>query len=190
MLSDLWNAPFWNQIPDKPSSFTPSAHASSHASGGADAITSPLSPSAMPSSVLVDYGLAYGVTIPSADTQPIDADMSNSRSYYIPGGTTTYTENWRVDLGAVRNLVFLKLKAFAHCPTSGYTVGVKVQTSTDGSTWTDQATAEGSSGGSGYWIDTVLWALQARYIRVLGRWDYTVNTALSVIYNIQAVGRG
>jgi len=37
-ITDFFDSPFWNNIPDKPSSFTPSAHASSHESGGSDAI--------------------------------------------------------------------------------------------------------------------------------------------------------
>jgi hypothetical protein len=38
-ITDFFNSPFWNNIPDKPSSFTPSAHASSHAPGGSDDIS-------------------------------------------------------------------------------------------------------------------------------------------------------
>jgi len=37
-ISDLWSSPFWNNIPDKPSTFPPSAHASSHEYGGADLV--------------------------------------------------------------------------------------------------------------------------------------------------------
>jgi hypothetical protein len=39
MVSDLFAAPFWNNIPDKPSTFPPSPHASTHTSNGSDAIT-------------------------------------------------------------------------------------------------------------------------------------------------------
>jgi hypothetical protein len=38
-ISDLFNSPFWNNIPDKPASYPPSAHASTHAAEGADAVT-------------------------------------------------------------------------------------------------------------------------------------------------------
>jgi hypothetical protein len=37
-ITDLFSSPFWNNIPDKPSAFTPSAHASSHLKGGADEV--------------------------------------------------------------------------------------------------------------------------------------------------------
>jgi len=37
-ITDFFNSPFWNNIPDKPSSFTPSAHQSTHRSGGSDAL--------------------------------------------------------------------------------------------------------------------------------------------------------
>jgi hypothetical protein len=38
-ISDLFNSPFWNNIPDKPASYPPSAHASTHQAGGTDVIT-------------------------------------------------------------------------------------------------------------------------------------------------------
>ncbi|MEM3391879.1 MAG: hypothetical protein QW487_00025 [Candidatus Bathyarchaeia archaeon] len=37
-ITDFFYSPFWANIPDKPSSFTPSAHQSSHRSGGSDAL--------------------------------------------------------------------------------------------------------------------------------------------------------
>lgn len=37
-ISNFWSAPFWGSIPDKPSTFTPSAHASIHHSGGSDQV--------------------------------------------------------------------------------------------------------------------------------------------------------
>jgi hypothetical protein len=37
-VSDFWAAPFWNSIPDKPSSFPVGSHASSHLAGGSDPI--------------------------------------------------------------------------------------------------------------------------------------------------------
>ena len=37
-ITDFFDSPFWDNIPDKPSSYPPSAHASSHASGGSDPI--------------------------------------------------------------------------------------------------------------------------------------------------------
>jgi hypothetical protein len=39
-VSDFFSSPFWDQIPDKPSSYPPSAHASTHQTGGSDPITS------------------------------------------------------------------------------------------------------------------------------------------------------
>jgi hypothetical protein len=38
LVSDFWSSPFWSNIPDKPSSFPPSAHASSHEYGGSDLV--------------------------------------------------------------------------------------------------------------------------------------------------------
>lgn len=38
-ITDFWNSPFWANIPDKPSTFPPSVHASSHHSGGSDALS-------------------------------------------------------------------------------------------------------------------------------------------------------
>lgn len=35
-ITDFWDSPFWNNIPDKPSAYPPEAHASSHAKGGSD----------------------------------------------------------------------------------------------------------------------------------------------------------
>jgi hypothetical protein len=163
-------------------------HASRHASGGADAITSPLNIAAVPSPVLVDYGMVYGVTTPSAHTQPIDADMTNYVSYTVPANTTTYTEFWRVDLGAFRYLAFLRLHARVY--SWGYTTGVKVQTSTDGSTWGDLAIAEGAPLGADIWMDTVIWNKQGRYIRVLFCNGHPNASTSASIYNIQAIGRG
>jgi hypothetical protein len=37
-ISDFWGTPFWANIPDKPSTFPPSAHASSHEYGGSDPV--------------------------------------------------------------------------------------------------------------------------------------------------------
>jgi len=37
-ITDFFSSPFWSNIPDKPSSFTPSTHASTHESGGSDTI--------------------------------------------------------------------------------------------------------------------------------------------------------
>jgi hypothetical protein len=39
-ISDFFTSPFWDQIPDKPSTFPPSAHASTHQTGGGDPLTS------------------------------------------------------------------------------------------------------------------------------------------------------
>ena len=39
-ITDFWSTPFWSSIPDKPSVFPPSNHASQHGSGGGDPITS------------------------------------------------------------------------------------------------------------------------------------------------------
>jgi hypothetical protein len=38
-ITDFWSTPFWNNIPDKPSTFTPSAHAYTHIAGGSDEIS-------------------------------------------------------------------------------------------------------------------------------------------------------
>jgi len=38
-ISDFWDTPFWGNIPDKPSTFPPSTHASTHASGGSDPVS-------------------------------------------------------------------------------------------------------------------------------------------------------
>jgi len=38
-ITDFFNSPFWANIPDKPSSFPPSTHASTHAAGGSDAVS-------------------------------------------------------------------------------------------------------------------------------------------------------
>jgi hypothetical protein len=38
-ITDFFNTPFWNNIPDKPSTFPPSLHASDHSSTGSDPIT-------------------------------------------------------------------------------------------------------------------------------------------------------
>ena len=37
-ITDFWNTPFWANIPDKPSTFPPEAHASSHKPEGSDSI--------------------------------------------------------------------------------------------------------------------------------------------------------
>lgn len=37
-ITDFWNEAFWASIPDKPSTFTPSVHASSHHVGGGDLV--------------------------------------------------------------------------------------------------------------------------------------------------------
>jgi len=39
IITDFFSSPFWDNIPDKPSAFPPSAHASSHASGGSDPVS-------------------------------------------------------------------------------------------------------------------------------------------------------
>jgi hypothetical protein len=39
-VSDFFSSPFWDNIPDKPSAFPPSAHAPTHQTGGDDPITS------------------------------------------------------------------------------------------------------------------------------------------------------
>jgi len=36
IISDFWNSPFWDNIPDKPSAFPPESHASSHLPNGSD----------------------------------------------------------------------------------------------------------------------------------------------------------
>jgi hypothetical protein len=41
-ILDFFSTPFWNNIPDKPSTFPPSAHANTHQSGGSDALTGDL----------------------------------------------------------------------------------------------------------------------------------------------------
>jgi len=41
-VPDFWDAPFWDNIPDKPSTFPPSAHASTHLAGGSDDLESHL----------------------------------------------------------------------------------------------------------------------------------------------------
>jgi len=38
-ITDFWNTPFWDNIPDKPSTFPPEAHASSHGKGGSDEVS-------------------------------------------------------------------------------------------------------------------------------------------------------
>jgi len=38
-ILDLFSTPFWSNIPDRPSTFPPSAHANTHQSGGSDALT-------------------------------------------------------------------------------------------------------------------------------------------------------
>jgi len=38
-ILDFFSTPFWGNIPDKPSTFPPSAHANTHQSGGSDALT-------------------------------------------------------------------------------------------------------------------------------------------------------
>lgn len=37
-IPDLFNPPFWSEIPDKPSSFMPSVHGETHRKGGADEV--------------------------------------------------------------------------------------------------------------------------------------------------------
>ena len=37
-ISDLFDTPFWDRIPDKPSKYSPSSHASTHLSTGNDEI--------------------------------------------------------------------------------------------------------------------------------------------------------
>jgi parallel beta-helix repeat protein len=39
-VSDFFSSPFWNNIPDRPSTYPPSSHASAHDRGGADPLTS------------------------------------------------------------------------------------------------------------------------------------------------------
>jgi hypothetical protein len=39
IIADFFGAPFWASIPDKPSTFTPAAHDTSHENGGADEIS-------------------------------------------------------------------------------------------------------------------------------------------------------
>lgn len=41
-VPDFWDVPFWDNIPDKPSTFPPSAHASTHLAGGSDDLESHL----------------------------------------------------------------------------------------------------------------------------------------------------
>jgi hypothetical protein len=38
-ISDFFSSPFWGNIPDKPSAFTPTAHANTHADGGSDELS-------------------------------------------------------------------------------------------------------------------------------------------------------
>ena len=38
-ITDFWDTPFWDNIPDKPSAFPPEAHASTHALGGSDELS-------------------------------------------------------------------------------------------------------------------------------------------------------
>jgi len=37
-IPDLFSSPFWSEIPDKPSSFTPSPHSETHRKGGSDEV--------------------------------------------------------------------------------------------------------------------------------------------------------
>jgi hypothetical protein len=97
--------PDWTNVKSKPTSFTPSAHKSTHASGGSDAIT-PADIKAAPSSHVGSGGSAHSLVTTSVHGFMSSSDKSKlnslssvsesaSGSYTIPSGTslTKNTEN-------------------------------------------------------------------------------------------------
>jgi hypothetical protein len=83
MLTDFFVSPFWDNIPDKPSSYPPSAHASSHASGGADALPSGSVAPAMLSFQTLKKVAELSV---SSDTTQIDVtglNLSTDKLYWF-----------------------------------------------------------------------------------------------------------
>jgi hypothetical protein len=108
-ISDFWGTPFWGNIPDKPSTFPPSTHASTHASGGSDPVSldasqitsGRLSLSRLPTSATANRFLVVRTAnadptydaIAAADVPGLDASKIVSGRFSVsrlPDGTSGY----------------------------------------------------------------------------------------------------
>jgi len=99
-IPDFFSAPFWGNIPDKPSTFPPSAHASTHKPGGSDAL--------FPS----DYNI-----LPSADnTYSLGSSSYRWANVYavnayisslVQVGDLTFANGWRITEDPGHGLVII-----------------------------------------------------------------------------------
>src|SRR4051794_33730345 len=116
---------------------------------------------ALPQSALAD--LAHGHTATSSSQENANFPPGNA----VDGNTTTrwsslFQDNqwWQVDLGSTQqvNVVVINWEA-------AYASQYKIQTSTDGTTFTTQATVNITTSGT---QDTTFATVNARYVRILG----------------------
>jgi glucose/arabinose dehydrogenase len=97
-------------------------------------------------------------TEPNSNLVPANANDGNSATRW--GSAWTDNQWWQVDLGSAQQVGSVSLNWEAAYPTS-----YKIQTSTDGTTFTDAATVADSAPG---WQTTSFGPVSARYVRVLG----------------------
>jgi hypothetical protein len=81
-IPDFWSSPFWANIPDKPSTYPPSAHKSTHEKGGADEVKG------LGSITLDDATLASLTADPTLAKGKMWYRSDLSRIRYSPDGTS------------------------------------------------------------------------------------------------------
>lgn len=85
-VTDFWSTPFWTNIPDKPSTYPPNAHASSHEYGGSDLVRN------------LDYLAIRGTTV--IDTSRRLQNIASIYQHLLPTSDNSYdlgssTSRWK-----------------------------------------------------------------------------------------------